>query len=53
MRVLIMLVCQFIGFTWLGSQIGAIPLNVFLPVLFLQLVGLVYGMTANIEGGKR
>lgn len=50
MRVLLMIVGQVIGFTWLGHELGGdIPWSVWFPVAFLQLVGLFYGMT----GGRK
>jgi hypothetical protein len=50
MRLLGMLVGNMIGFAWLGSVVGDIGWDLFFPVLFLQLVGLFYGMTN--EGGR-
>jgi hypothetical protein len=51
-RLLLLFLFQLIGWFWLKTQIGEIGLKAFLPVLFLQLTALIYGITAEEKGGR-
>lgn len=39
----ILMIGNMIGFSWLHLIIGETPLSAVFPIVFLQIVGLVYG----------